>query len=221
MSTQGLDYNVDIVMCIDATGSMSPIINEVKNNATRLREKFMDEMKKVGKRVENLRIKIIAFRDFGCDAEPMVESKFFKLDEEKAEFVDFVNNITATGGGDEAENSLEALAVALKSDWTKSGSVRRHVTLMYTDAPALSLQERKDSEKYPEDMPMDLAELREWWDGQNMENRAKRLIVFAPNAWPWNELEDWEQTFPYYSQAGAGCGENDMETCIRILVNSI
>ena len=27
--SQGLDYNVDIVMCIDATGSMGPIINDV------------------------------------------------------------------------------------------------------------------------------------------------------------------------------------------------
>ena len=27
---QGLDYNVDIVMCIDATGSMAPIINSFR-----------------------------------------------------------------------------------------------------------------------------------------------------------------------------------------------
>ena len=28
-----LKYHVDLVMCIDATGSMSPVINEVKANA--------------------------------------------------------------------------------------------------------------------------------------------------------------------------------------------
>ena len=34
MNGQGMgEYCVDIVMCIDATGSMAPIIDEVKNNA--------------------------------------------------------------------------------------------------------------------------------------------------------------------------------------------
>ena len=30
---QGIKYNVDIVLCIDATGSMSGIIEKVKTNA--------------------------------------------------------------------------------------------------------------------------------------------------------------------------------------------
>ena len=38
--SQGLDYNVDIVMCIDATGSMGPIINDVKANALSFYQKF-------------------------------------------------------------------------------------------------------------------------------------------------------------------------------------
>ena len=33
MATQGLNYNVDIVMCIDCTGSMSGLLDNVKNNA--------------------------------------------------------------------------------------------------------------------------------------------------------------------------------------------
>ena len=35
---QGLDYSVDIVMCIDATGSMDGIIEEVKSNALSFRK---------------------------------------------------------------------------------------------------------------------------------------------------------------------------------------
>ena len=41
---QGLDYNVDIVMCIDATGSMASIIEDVKSNALSFYQKFVDEM---------------------------------------------------------------------------------------------------------------------------------------------------------------------------------
>ena len=34
MAGQGMgEYCVDIVMCIDATGSMAPILDEVKRNA--------------------------------------------------------------------------------------------------------------------------------------------------------------------------------------------
>ncbi len=219
---QSLDYNVDIVMCIDATASMLPIINEVKNNASHLRQQFIDEMNIKGKRVEGLRIKVIVFRDYGCDSEPMLESKFFKLDEEQAEFNAFVERIIATGGGDGPENSLEALALAIKSDWIKTGAVRRHVILMYTDAPALSLGARKDAAAYPVgEMPEDLAELRDWWESQDMEARAKRLILFAPDADPWNTMVDWQSAFHIVSRAGSGCAESDMQTCIRVLVNSI
>lgn len=219
---QGMDYNVDIVMCIDATGSMGTIIEDVKANALSFYQKFVDEMEAKSKSVQQLRIKVIAFRDFGVDSEPLVESKFFVLDDESREFHDFVSNIEATGGGDEPENSLEALAVAMNSDWVTTGSVRRHVIIMYTDASALPLGARSGSANYPAGMPSDLAELREWWEGQKMEKRAKRLLVFAPDTEPWSDIGvDWSNAFHTASRAGSGCDDTDIQTCIHMLVNSI
>ena len=222
MSTnQGLDYNVDIVMCIDATGSMSSIINEVKTNALSFYRSFVKAMKEGDKSVQQLRIKVIAFRDYGCDTEPMVESKFFVLDDESTDFHNFVNGIEATGGGDGPENSLEAIALAMKSDWVRTGTKRRHVIIMWTDAPALALGARRESPNYPSDMPADLAELHEWWEGQEMDDRAKSLLIFAPDTEPWSDLVDWRNTFHEASQAGQGCKETDINACIRMLVNSI
>jgi len=218
---QGMDYNVDIVMCIDATGSMASIIEDVKANALSFYQKFVDEMEAKSKSVQQLRIKVIAFRDFGVDSEPVVESKFFVLDDESREFHDFVSSIEATGGGDEPESSLEALAMAMNSDWVTTGSVRRHVIIMYTDASALPLGARGASANYPAGMPADLAELREWWEGQKMEKRAKRLLVFAPDMEPWSDMVDWSNTFHTASKAGAGCDDTDIQTCIHMLVNSI
>ena len=218
---QGMDYNVDIVMCIDATGSMASIINDVKRNALSLYQKFVDEMEAKGKSVQQLRIKVIAFRDYSVDSEAMVESKFFVLDEESREFHDFVNAIEASGGGDDPESSLEALALAMKSDWVQTGSIRRHVIIMYTDAPALKLGEKSGEAGYPSGMPSDLAELREWWEGQRMEKRAKRLLVFAPDTEPWSDMVDWSNAFHTASKAGAGCDDTDIQTCIHMLVNSI
>lgn len=218
---QGMDYNVDIVMCIDATGSMASIIDDVKRNALSFYQKFVDEMEAKAKSVQQLRIKVIAFRDYSVDSEAMVESKFFVLDEESREFHDFVNAIEASGGGDEPESSLEALALAMKSDWVRTGSVRRHVIIMYTDASALKLGEKSGEAGYPSGMPSDLAELREWWEGQRMEKRAKRLLVFAPDMEPWSDMVDWSNAFHTASKAGAGCDDTDIQTCIHMLVNSI
>ncbi|MBR2966471.1 MAG: VWA domain-containing protein [Clostridia bacterium] len=220
-ANQGLDYNVDIVMCIDATGSMSSIINEVRDNALAFYPKFVAAMQAKDKSVQQLRIKVIVFRDYECDSEPMVESRFFTLDDESAEFKAFLAGIEATGGGDGPENSLEALALAINSDWVRTGAVRRHVVMMYTDAPALQLGQRKACAGYPTDMPADLAELHEWWEGQSMERRSKRLLLFAPDTDPWCDMVDWTNTFHQASQAGRGCSDTDIDTCIHMLVNSI
>lgn len=220
-SGQTMDYNVDIVMCIDATGSMTSIIQEVKENALAFYKKFVESMEKNNKSVQQLRIKVIAFRDYGVDSAPMVESKFFVLDEENEQFQKFVDSIDADGGGDEPECSLEALALAMKSDWVKTGAIRRHVIILYTDASAHKLGTKRDVEGYPSDMPENLAELREMWEGQYMERRAQRLLIFAPDSEPWPDFVDWKNTFHTASKAGSGCDDTDIETCIRILVNSI
>ena len=93
MNGQMGSYSVDIVMCIDATGSMSHILNEVKANALSFYQKFVDAMEEADKGVDQLRIKVIAFRDYGYDDQPMVESKFFVLPEQGEEFKAFVEGI--------------------------------------------------------------------------------------------------------------------------------
>ena len=167
MNGQGIgDYCVDIVMCIDGTGSMFPIIGEVKKNALTFHQSFFEVMEESGIYVDQLRVKVIVFRDYICDTDAMVESEFFVLPKESSKFKSFVEKIEAIGGGDEAENALEALSLALKSDWTTEGRKRRHVIVMFTDAPALALGERSDCSRYPSDMPKSLSELSEMWEGE-------------------------------------------------------
>ena len=54
-----------------------------------------------------------------------------------------------------------------------------------------------------------------------MEKRAKRLLVFAPDATPWSDMADWTNAFHTASKAGAGCDDTDIQTCIHLLVQSI
>ena len=219
-------YNVDIVMCIDATGSMAPIIDEVKANALTFHKEFQKRMDIEGKTVDNLRIKVIVFKDYICDTEPMKESRFFTLPDDGEEFKRFVNGIEPTGGGDTPENALEAIALALKSDWTTAPGKKRHVVLMFTDAPALPLQERKDCPGYPSGMPRNLAELGDWWAGMEQidstyDYRWGRLIIFAPEATPWVEMDAWNKHWYTRSAAGTGLEELDMEDVYTVLVGSM
>ncbi len=218
----GLIYNVDIVMCIDKTGSMAPILGTVKTNALDIYKKFETAMNNEGKRVEELRIKVIAFGDYDCDTRPMMISRFFTLPEENDEFEAFLNGVNAEGGGDAPENALEALAHAIKSDWTEDGNVRRHVIMLFTDTSALELGVRTNFENDDERMPMpaDLAELGDWWD--EMESRARRFVLFAPNGYPWDDLAvAWEDVTVVPSAAGTGCEDVDIDTAIEALVRSV
>lgn len=224
---QGMgDYNVDIVMCIDGTVSMRPIIDEVKENALSFYKKFVDAMEENDKKAEALRIKVIVFRDYGCDEQPMEESQFFALPEQTEEFNAYVRGIEVKGGGDIPENALEAIALALKSDWTTGGNKRRHAILVFSDAAALPLGERASSANYPAGMPKDLAELGAWWEGTEQaldstyQPKAGRLVVFAPNAYPWTDIQAWNRYWPSFSQAGKGLSDVDIQSAIDLLVGS-
>ena len=227
MFNQGMgQYCVDIVMCIDDTGSMSPIIDEVKNNAMSFYQKFVDSMEENDKEVSELRIKVIVFRDYICDSEPMVESDFFVLPRQNVAFRDFVSGIEACGGGDGPENALEAIALALKSNWTTSGSKRRHAILVFTDAPALPMGERADSPNYPTGLPKNIAQLGAWWEGTDQslgstyQKKAGRLVAFVPNAEPWTDITAWNRYWPAFSSAGTGLNDVDIQAAIDLLVGS-
>lgn len=227
MSTQQMgEYYVDIVMCIDATGSMAPIIEEVKGNALSFYQRFVDAMEENDKEIAQLRIKVIAFRDYGCDTEPMTESQFFTLPAQNEEFKAFVSSIEAKGGGDLPENALEAIALALKSDWTTGGSRRRHAVLVFSDAPALAFGERAGSALYPTGLPTNIAQLGSWWEGTDQmlgstyQAKAGRLVAFVPNAEPWTELQAWNRYWPAFSPAGTGLSDVDIQSAIDLMVGS-
>ena len=112
---RGLTYAVDIVFCIDATGSMTPIIDQVKANALRFYDDVQSNLTAKGKNVDQLRVRVIGFRDFAADgAAALDESPFFTLPDERADFSAFVNGLVAEGG-DAPESGLEAVALAIDS----------------------------------------------------------------------------------------------------------
>jgi len=55
-----LSYAVDIVFCIDVTGSMTPVIDAVKANALRFYDDVQTNLTAKGKNVDELRVRVVA-----------------------------------------------------------------------------------------------------------------------------------------------------------------
>ena len=72
-----MTYNVDMCFCIDATGSMGPVISQVKQNALSFYKDVTREMERKQKSLDNMRVRVIVFRDYMADEQPMMASKFF------------------------------------------------------------------------------------------------------------------------------------------------
>ena len=226
MSGQGLKYNVDIVMCIDCTGSMGDLLDTVKNNALKFYPDLCAKCEEKGKEISELRIRAIAFRDFDCDGNAAVaDTGFMNIPDQESGFKSFVSGLRPAGGGDEPENGLEALAMAINSDWTTGGDRRRHVVVIWSDASTHPLGVGKSNPTYPQNMPADFDELTDWWEDEQtgrMLKSAKRLIIFAPDASAWTEIGmNWTNTIHHPAKAGDGLEEIDYKTILSSIVNSI
>lgn len=229
METNGLKltYNVDMVFCIDTTGSMGSLLEMVKSNALNFYDDVTRKMSEKGKVINQLRIRIISFRDYLADHEnAMLVTDFFNLPVQNSDFEQCVRGLIPMGGGDEPEDGLEALAYAIRSDWDTQGMKRRQVIVVWTDASTHSIGFGKSDPNYPDNMASNFEELTQWWgDIQNqgyMSQSGKRLLLFAPEAEYWNTIADnWNQVIHFPSKAGKGMEEIDYDLILNTIVNSI
>lgn len=238
---QGIKTNADIVLCIDLTGSMTPIIDQIKKLSTTFYDKLIENMRSTcGRLIHQLRVKVIGFRDFYCDGKyALEESEFFNLPEQTDEFRNFVEKMEAKGGGDEPENAMEALALAMKSDWVTTENYNtekiRNVIILFTDASAHPLEKDAGSKPadYPKGIPATYQELYDAWNnpqgtceggsGYNMDPRAERLIIFAPeDAYPWTDISDeFRNTAVVSIEAAAGGSDIGESTIISTISGSM
>ena len=223
------DYNVDMVFCIDATGSMGGLLDLVKNNALSFYHDVQTLMTNKQKTIAQLRVRIVAFRDYIADGDQaMLVTDFFNLPQEEAEFEETIRSIHAQGGGDYPEDGLEALAYAIKSDWNRTGTKRRHVIVVWTDASTHDIGYASGNPNYPKGMPTSLQELTSWWGDAStqeegfMDQNAKRLVLFTPEEKSWSDIMDsWDNVAAYPAKAGEGLKEVDYQPILNMLANSI
>jgi hypothetical protein len=222
---RGLSYAVDIVFCIDVTGSMTPILDQVKANALRFYSDVQSNLTAKGKNIDELRVRVVAFRDIVADGDAALqESPFFELPAEQAGFSAFVNGLVAEGGGDAPESGLEAVALAMTSPWTTRGDRRRQVVVVWTDQPAHPLDASVLPSALAGRVPADFSALTDLWEDPQgpLGSSSKRLILFAPDGPGWSDISGvWENVVHHPSQAGGGLSDVDYGTIIDSIGNSV
>jgi hypothetical protein len=240
VSTQGLSVAVDVVMCIDVTASMHPLIDMVKANARRFHGDLVDACVKNDRIVSRLRVRVIGFRDLAYNKEKprdsthphngdavFEESPFFELPRQQGDLAAFLDGLDAAGGGDEPESGLEAIALALRSDWTHEGERQRHVVVLWTDASAHSIESRVPYRPAAYgDLPASLDELTEMWEsGQGvtrLRGNARRMVLYAPPEEPWMGLvEQWYLVMHYPEKAGQGLADQDYGEILNGIAKTI
>ncbi len=177
---------VNVAMCIDVTGSMSGIINTVKNNAISFYDSFKKCCDDEGIVLAGLNAQVIAYQDVNVDGDRWLQiSDTYSLPAQKNEYDNFVNGLYADAGGDIPESGLEALEYAFKkSDWGVDDGYHRQVVILWTDAPYL----------IGEYSSVTLPSLQALWDEMPS---GRRLILFAPygngyfNGGDWEKFDTW------------------------------
>jgi hypothetical protein len=178
---------VDLVFLMDATGSLEICIEQVKNNLRGFIELLTGEATNQSP-VKEWRAKVVGFRDFEWDDEPLVDNPFT---DDPSVLESQLTNLEAKGGGDIPESLLEGIyhcatmeqtgqGEALSPDkWRYRGSGAR-VVIVFTDAPF------KEPMEQPKDGTLD--------DVINACHANKIILqVFAPEMDCFDKLDETDK----------------------------
>jgi len=172
---------------------MDDVKDYVKSYVSELFRYGMDR----GKQATKIRVRIITFGDLEADAGPINATEFLTVlpADDVSRFESFVDALKASGGGSEPESGLEALAIAMSSDWTHEGDRQRHVIVVFTGSSAHALEDRGGAipGQFTRQAPATIEELALRWE----EHRhfGKRLFIFATDVHPWSTIgENFENT---------------------------
>ena len=222
-------YCIDMVLCIDISKNMEPLMRTVKEQAVILPNELARWFAAKGKTITKFRVKILVFRNDAVNKEDAVQmTDFFNFLTRQDEFSHLVDSIKADGGGTESDCGLDALAYAMASDWVRpTGATKyRQIIALWTDSAPGKLGFSNSFACHKLQVPSTFEELTEWWgDDPNsptakMHYAAKRLLLFAPDEKRWNTInESWDNVIPVRSAAGQGLREQDFQEIVTVLID--
>lgn len=223
--SKNTNFEFELILCIDGTGSMEEIIDNVKANANNLASKITTNLNNATIKINSLRVKVIVFKNFECDGKnALTSSPFFDLDQQETEFLNFLNTIKADGGGeDPLEDGLEALAIAITSNWNfKENSFQ--IIVLWTDNGSHRLEDnyKKGFPHYPKSIPNSFNELMKAWEGTFLsKTKASKLVLYAPNQYPWKNINSEWTNVSRYDLDNDNSNSSNSEEITNDIINQI
>ncbi len=217
-----IKQSVEIVFCIDITSATQPLVGELKNHLYNLYKLLSDTKAKQAIVLDRLLVKIIAFRDLYYDGdEALYETDFYELPKQQHELNHFINSLECYGGGDEPESGLEALALAMRSNWQEMTNLHnRQLIVVITDAAAHPLDvDKEKGSNYPADLPKNFDAITDEWN--NKHRLTKKLVLFAPDAYPWSDMSTYWGQVVHTRTTSVGCQEIDINIIINMISSTI
>ncbi len=124
---------VNVMIVIDATGSMVPYIEEAKAKAAEIADNLESTLLKslTDEQIKlTVNVGLVAYRDVGDEFETNV---FVPLTNDRSLIREKLRGLTANGGGDEPEMVVAALRLALRDESFTRGALNR--IILIGDAP--------------------------------------------------------------------------------------
>ncbi|MCA0405657.1 MAG: pilus assembly protein TadG-related protein [Proteobacteria bacterium] len=196
---------LDVVFCIDATGSMQNTINSVKARANSFSDDLNNALTTRGlEKFDYTRIRAVFYRDFAVDDDtstyywgygwyknpkPMSKSAFFEMPAGKSSLTTFLGTENAAGGGDLPESGYECINEGMNSAWWKKNDTIPGtsykadaiypVIVLWSDADALPINHGPSVGKplYPANMPRSVTGFVANWNNSGLIDQANRMLV--------------------------------------------
>lgn len=205
-SRNSFTFGIDVCLCIDVCGSMSPVIPELLRNLALLGEAVRDDMRQLRKRVDRYRVRTLTF---GSDVMlPALQTDFTARSEDDM-FLGFADMLAAPTGP--RESVWIALERAVTSPWSRDCSRSRHVVVVA-------------SNRHIEVDAAEIDHLQELWEGgwPRLEQKGKRLVLFAPAAGAWKEImETFSQCIMFPSEASRGLASFELRELAAAIARSV
>jgi hypothetical protein len=193
LKLEPLIFSLDIVMCIDATSSMSDIIETVKSKSKMFYEELKETMIEYDKYTDIIRIKTIVFKSNCPDINWLVEGEFCEIPMEADKYNKQVETITATGG---YETGLEAISLAFTSNFLHERKNLRQIIVVISDDNPVELN--NGCNQFNGRLPINYSDLTKKWVKLNPNARLVLMVPQSAKRWR-NTVKSWKNVIPIYN----------------------
>lgn len=209
----GMNYGIDIALCINRSIEMQKTIRDLADGITDLPAMLAQQLYELSyeQTLHHLRVRVIAFGS-SASGDEMIESPFFDFADGGADgLADFLRSIPLTHVR-KSVDSITALNAAFASPWMKDCYLHRRFIILLSD-----IEIDTENEAVAADAQSFAASLN---SPDGMRNR--RTILFTPeNVVADGWFDGMRSTFRVPTQPHGGCRDVDLKTVVSILANSL